>query len=284
MSIDAAVSKSAVLKLLLLPLIAYTFICLLVFLTQRKLIYMPSRVNAQLPGDFEQWEGATNSGAPEFWGFKRVATNSASSSGSNQRFTTCLFFLHGNGGNASGWAHAVEDFPGDIFVLEYPGYGERPGTPTEKSIKSAALRAFEGELAKSNQSYDRIVLCGQSLGAGVTEAIFSRHPEKLHALVLITPFLSLAEVASTHYWWLPTRLMLRDKLRLHEDFLRFPGKSVIITASDDEVIPRSHGQRYHAAKNENRAVIEFHASHNTVNLDRAFWENVLTGEAWKGSN
>src|SRR5687767_8763178 len=189
MSFATVITKSFLPKILLLAVLAYLGICVLLFFAQRKLIYMPSRGNAVLPAGFEPWL-ITDPRTREFTGFKRVAQTSPS--------TNCLFFFHGNGGNASGWSHAVEEFPGDIFVLEYPGYGERPGAPTESSIKSAALRAFEAELGRAH-GYSKIILCGQSLGSGVTETIFTRHAEKLHALVLITPFLSPAEVASTHY-------------------------------------------------------------------------------------
>jgi pimeloyl-ACP methyl ester carboxylesterase len=275
MSLAVIATKSVLLKFLVFPLLAYIAICLVLFVAQRKLIYLSSRTNAILPADFEPWLGTRSSGSTELWGFKRTTKPSADAS------TDCLFFLHGNGGNASGWAHAVEDFPGDVFVLEYPGYGERPGAPTESSIKDAALRAFERIVTERKGSNSRIVVCGQSLGTGVTEAIFSRHAEKLHALVLVTPFLSLAEVAGHHYAWVPTRLLLRDRLHLYEAFLKFPGKSVIVTAADDEIIPRAHSLRYHSASNYNRVVLELPVTHNTISLEDEFWRRILSGEAWK---
>jgi uncharacterized protein len=275
------------LKLLTFLFLAYAGLCLLLFVAQRKLIFLPSHTNNILPTGFEPWLITNTSGGTEFTGFKRIAKSSsnAPSSTLSPLSTTCLFFFHGNGGNASGWSHAVEEFPGDIFVLEYPGYGERPGSPTEHSIKSAALRAFESELtpAASAKRYSKIILCGQSLGTGVTETIFTKHAEKLHALVLITPFLSLAEVAGTHYSWIPTRFLLRDRLPLYDAFSKFPGKSLVVTASDDEVIPRSHSLRYHAATNANRAILELPASHNSITLDQSFWQRVITGEVWKES-
>jgi len=274
MSFAAIISKSLLAKFIILIVLAYIGLCLLLYFAQRKLIYLPSRTNSMLPAGFAPWLGTNTSGATELWGFKRVAASSP-----NAPATNCLFFFHGNGGNASGWSHAVAEFPGNIFVFEYPGYGERPGSPTETSIKTAALKAFEAETATADH-YSRIIICGQSLGTGVTEPIFTKHPGKLHALVLITPFLSLDEVASTHYSWIPTRLLLRDKLDLYEAFMKFPGKSLVVTAADDEVIPRSHTLRYHAATNSNRAIIEFPASHNTIHLDHAFWNRILSGDAW----
>src|SRR5688572_11070828 len=164
MSFATVITKSFLPKILLLVVLAYLAICLLLFFAQRKLIYMPSRGNAALPAGFEPWLITNATGVTEFSGFKRIASATTS--------TNCLFFFHGNGGNASGWSHAVEEFPGDIFVLEYPGYGQRPGSPTERSIKEAALKGFEAEAGR----YANIVLAGQSLGGGVTEAIFTKHP------------------------------------------------------------------------------------------------------------
>lgn len=271
-AITRAGSFQFVWKLVVLVAIAYVGICVLLFVAQRKMIYLPSRTNAMLPAGFEAWRGSDGKGGRELWGFKRVAGNEGA--------TNCLFFFHGNGGNASGWAHAVEEFPGDVFVLEYPGYGERSGSPSERSIKAAAVRAFEAEVVEAKR-YSKVILCGQSLGSGVTEAIFTKHPERLDALVLVTPYLSLAAVASTHYAWIPTGLLLRDKMELYEAFLKFPGKSVVVTAADDEVIPRSHALRYQAGTNADRAVVEFPASHNTIDLDRSFWEKVITEQIWK---
>lgn len=253
-------------KVIALVLIGYMGVCLLLFVAQRKIIYMPSRARAALPEGFEPWLATNAAGIPEIWGFKRV-TGSADS----------LFFFHGNGGNASGWSHAVAEFPGDVFVLEYPGYGERQGSPTEQSIKAAALRGLEAE----HERYARVVLCGQSLGTGVTEAIFTKYPQRLHALVLVTPFLSLAEVAGFHYSWVPTRFLVRDRLRLFDSYLRYPGKSLVVTAADDEVIPRTHSLKYHSATNENRKILELPESHNTIDLDRRFWNGILNGEIWK---
>lgn len=253
-------------KIIALVLIVYFGICLLLFVAQRKMIYMPSRARSALPDGFEPWLAKNDAGVPEIWGFKRVTGS-----------TNCLFFFHGNGGNASGWSHAVAEFPGDIFVLEYPGYGERAGSPTERSIKSAALRGFQAE----HERYAKVVLSGQSLGTAVTETIFTRHAQRLHSLVLITPFLSLAEVAGFHYSWVPTRFLVRDRLQLFDAYLKFPGKSLVITAAEDEVIPRGHSLKYHSAASENRRFIELSESHNTIDLDGTFWERVLNGEIWK---
>lgn len=258
---------SSIPKIGLLLVLAYLAICLFLFVVQRRLIYLPSRERQVLPAGFEVWMGTNAGGGAELWGFKRV-----------KGAAECLLFFHGNGGNASGWSHAVADFPGDVFVLEYPGYGERSGHPSERSIKDAALQAFKAEPSH----YTKVVVCGQSLGTAVTEVIFTEHASKIHALVLVTPFLSLAEVAGAHFSWLPARRLLHDRLALYESYLKFPGRSLVVIAADDEVIPRAHGLRYLGSTNEIRRAIELPSmTHNSIILEEDFWTNVLQHEHWK---
>ena len=114
--LGAALAKTFLWKLLLYGVVGYVAVCALVFLAQRKLIYLPSKHRNMLAEGFVEWRSPDGT---EFWGYKRI-------SGARE----CLFFFHGNGGNASGWTHAVANFPGDVYVLEYPRYGSRPGSPS----------------------------------------------------------------------------------------------------------------------------------------------------------
>jgi len=51
--------------------------------------------------------------------------------------------LHGNLGQAADRTYAMPLFsPADsVFVMEYPGFGQRPGTPSRTSLDSAAAWA-----------------------------------------------------------------------------------------------------------------------------------------------
>lgn len=255
----ALILKSTWVKAALSLLAAYFAICLLVYFGQRKLIYFPSRHAVPLPDRFESWHSPDKA---EFWGYKRFR-------GARE----CLFFFHGNGGNASGWSHAVAEFPGDIYVLEYPGYGQRGGSPSEKTLKEAALKAFTAE----QRGYDKVIVAGQSLGAAITEAIFTRFPERISRLVLITPFTSIGDVARAHYRWLPTSWILRDPMKLFEQWQKFPGKSCVVLAGQDEIIPRSQNLQFKRAKGDSCEVVELsEASHNTVDLGESFWKRQLS--------
>jgi hypothetical protein len=58
-----------------------------------------------------------------------------------------VMVLHGNGGTAVGREYIADPLqaalPLDVFILEYPGYADRPGEPTQESFLAAADQAFQ---------------------------------------------------------------------------------------------------------------------------------------------
>jgi pimeloyl-ACP methyl ester carboxylesterase len=236
----------------------YVLICLIVFFGQRHLIYYPSARMFPLPPGFEAWKSA---GSDEIQGYKRVGHSDV-----------CLFFFHGNASNARGWAHATVDFPGDVFVLEYQGYGERPGSPSEREIKAAAKAAFAAEAPH----YRTVIVCGQSLGCGVTPAILEGHSAEVGALVLITPFTSISDMAAAQFPFLPTSLLLKDRFQLFEAWRAFPGPSYVIAAGSDEVIPEKLWSKYIRAQTTRHQVVVIpNAKHNDPRPSSSFWDKAI---------
>ena len=239
----------------------YVASCLLLYIFQRQIIYHPTSAYKthdqlwSLPEHYEPWLQGTN-----LLGYKRVTGS-----------TNCLFFLHGNGGNARGWAFATKDFPGDVYVLEYPGYGERTGTPSEVSLKAAATAAFD-----SIPPQPHLVLCGQSLGTGVTPAIFqTRHIDQL---VLITPFTSLKDVGACTFPLLPTRLLQKDTMSLYPELEKYTGPTSIILAEKDEVIPWKARQPFIQPAPNHQVIIVPNARHNSIHLSTRDWLLVTTSK------
>jgi uncharacterized protein len=239
-------------RVLFWAILIYATVCGLLYVFQRSLVFPASHQAFPLPGDFVPW---TKEG--QLLGYKRV-----------HDATQCLFFLHGNGGNARGWAGAIEEFPGDIFILEFPGYGERPGRPTEQSIKQAALEAFD-----ALPPYQRRVVCGQSIGTGITPALFLNRADRIDFLLLITPFTSLREVAAAVFPLIPARWLLKDQMPLYEAWANFPGPTCVVLAGRDEVIPQRASAAFRTAGGNNRKVVVLpEATHNGMRLDRKTWE------------
>lgn len=155
--------------------------------------------------------------------------------------------LHGNGGQAAHRASALPHFsPSDsIYILEYPGYGLRSGTPSMQSINEAATTAYS--LLRDKFPALPVCLVGESLGSGPA-CFLAGGPRQPDKLVLIVPYDELALVAAGHYPILPVRLILHDNWNNLAALSTYKGPLEIYAEKFDTVIPIAHARSLAASK------------------------------------
>jgi len=145
-------------------------------------------------------------------------------------------FLHGNGGQASDRAYALSSFSrlDAVFIVEYPGYGARPGAPSQTAIDEAAREGYR--LLRSRFVGTPVCVVGESIGTGPASmlAMESQPPDKI---VLVCPFDILSRVAAHHLPYLPARLMLRDNWNNVRSLEQYKGPLEIFGAREDSIIP-----------------------------------------------
>jgi uncharacterized protein len=172
--------------------------------------------------------------------------------------------LHGNAGQASNRAYIVERLPADTcaYVMEYPGYGLRPGKPSMQSINAAATRAFE----TLRTLYPGLPLgvFGESLGSGPASYLCSL-PAPPDRLVLAVPHDNLLSVAKEHIRFLPVGLLMRDKWDNVQALSSYKGPVLIFGALHDNVIPVTHARALAKSVPQARYV-ELPCGHNEWSL------------------
>jgi uncharacterized protein len=177
--------------------------------------------------------------------------------------TQTIVYFHGNGevvGDDVPLARALVGQGLSVVLLEYRGYGHsQPGSPTEAGLYAdaeAVLRALEAR----GVGPDRVVLWGSSLGTGIAAEMATRG--RGSALVLVSPYTSMPDVAAFHLPWLPARLLVRDRF----DTLHKSGEihvpTVVVHGSLDEVVPCAMGERVAAAIPGARFVAVSGGTHN----------------------
>lgn len=232
-------------------------------LSQRSMIYFPStdsessslRKEAAIRG-LNGWPDKSG----EIIGFCNIAPRSA-------RPRASIVIFHGNAGCAVQRADYVQllrdAMPASalsVYILEYPGYGPRNGSPSQETLIAAAKEAVA--LIPSDE---KLVLLGESLGSGVACAVASASNCRVHGLLLLTPFDSMVSVARHHYPLLPVGWILRDRYPSDEWLSRFGGPAVFVLASDDEVIPVELGTKlYNSYEGPKKLFMVQGATHNDL--------------------
>jgi hypothetical protein len=150
--------------------------------------------------------------------------------------------FHGNAGQAGDRGYIRESLPRSeaAYIMEYPGYGPREGTPSMQSINAAAVVAYA--LLRTLYPGVPIGVIGESLGSGPASYLCSLANPPSRA-VLIVPFDNLLSVAKEHIWFLPVGLLMRDRWDNVAALSNYAGRVDIYGARQDVVIPLRHAQK-----------------------------------------
>ncbi len=190
-----------------------------------------------------------------------------------------LLIFHGNAGYALQRHYFVAGFASpdsgwEVRLFEYPGYGARPGTPSESDIKAAALEAVEQMLGEDSRP---LYLLGESLGSGVAAWLAGTLPQRIAGLLLVTPFTRLPDVAAHHYPFLPVRVLLRERYDSVAALAAYDGPVAFLLAGEDEVVPVDLGRQLYALYGGPKWLkVVPGAGHNTLPLHpgAAWWSEV----------
>jgi uncharacterized protein len=186
-----------------------------------------------------------------------------------------LIYFGGNAEEVSWMIPAAStEVPGASWLLmDYRGYGQSEGSPSEKALVADALALYDHAAKLPGVDPKRIYVFGRSLGSGVAVALAAQRP--LAGLILATPYDSLASVAKRYYWYLPVDLMLKhrfDSIAFAPD-LKVP--LLCLIAERDEVIPPAHAERlFDAWAGPKRELLLQAAGHNTTDAHPLFWPSI----------
>ncbi|MGQ0594169.1 MAG: alpha/beta hydrolase [Gammaproteobacteria bacterium] len=178
-----------------------------------------------------------------------------------------VLFLHGNAGNISHRLmalHALHGLGLAVLILDYRGYGESSGSPSEEGTYRDALAGWEYLTTTLDIAADRVVLFGESLGGAVATWIATReHPA---GLILESTFTTMHELAGRFYPYFPARLLLRVEYPTLERLPRVRCPVLVIHSPDDEIVPYEHGERLFAAAPGRKQFVKRQGGHNDAFL------------------
>jgi pimeloyl-ACP methyl ester carboxylesterase len=210
--------RRVLIVIILIAVVVYLAICAYLFLNQRAFIYFPQ------PG-------------VEYTGEKSVEIRSGEitlrgwvlNEGSDE---AVIYF----GGNAERPEASIPDFrrifdDQTVYLINYRGYGESDGSPTEEGLYSDALAIYD----HVSQNHCKVTVIGRSLGTGVATYLASQRD--VNRLVLIEPFDSIVNIARAAYPVFPVKFLLRDRYDSAVRAGSITVETLIIMAGKDEIIP-----------------------------------------------
>ena len=163
------------------------------------------------------------------------------------RFTFLAF--HGNASNIANRAPVYEflrSTRANVLALEYRGYGQSEGKPSEAGVYRDADAAYEYLVNTKGIDHKAIISFGQSLGTAVATHLAAHR--QVAGVVLEAPFPSASRVASKFYWFLPgVSLLVHGQFDTRVWLKEIHAPILIVHCNQDPVIPFQFGQEVYAA-------------------------------------
>jgi uncharacterized protein len=219
--------------------IAFLF---LTWLTQRSLLYFPGA--GPVPSASSALSGASDLELRTDDGLRLGAWFVPASTKASG--VTVIVF-NGNAGDRSlraGLARGLAATGHAVLLFDYRGFGGNPGTPTETGLRADARAALDHIASRPGVDPARIVYFGESLGAAVAGGLAAdRAP---FALILRSPFPSLADVGRVHYPYLPvTDALLMDTYRVSDALAAVRAPILVVGGDGDRIVPIGLSRRVH---------------------------------------
>ena len=157
-------------------------------------------------------------------------------------------YFHGNAGNLLGSftnPHGrAERFEGltragaGLLALSWRGYGGSSGSPSEAGFHTDAETA--DNWLREHHSDAPVILFGESLGTGV--AVQLAATREFAALVLDSPYTSIADVGAGRYPWLPVHLLSKYPFESALFAPQVTEPVLIQHCREDKVVPYEQGR------------------------------------------
>lgn len=185
-----------------------------------------------------------------------------------------LFYFGGNAEEVSlNIAEYREKVNANVVLVNYRGYGDSSGRPSEGALKADALAVYDEIAGRYGLSPEDCGAWGRSLGSSM--AAYLVWQRGLGRLILTCPFDSIERVATGFYpAWL-VAMVLTDPHRTVDFAGEIGVETLILAASDDEIIPMERTRAlYDALGNDRQMVVIQDAGHNTISAFKGYYDAV----------
>lgn len=210
-----------IIQALIIIIVFYFVFGLVLFFTQKSMLYYPSKQ------DFNQCAG--------FYGYEKLSYNGTRFYYKKGLTNNVIVYYHGNAGSACDRSYIKSIFEktnASLVFVEYAGYSNDKRSPSKKLI----LKDVENiHNYIKNNSYEKVLIYGQSIGSGA--ASYHAYLGGVDSLILTTSFSKLGDVAKSKYLFYPTSILLKEEYDNLNWLKNYKGNIVLIHGDKDSIIP-----------------------------------------------
>lgn len=154
-----------------------------------------------------------------------------------------VIYFGGNGECSARRFHTNKESDWDYFdgynfmMVDYPGYGNSKGTPSDESMFDMALKTYDYAITREDVDSDNIVIMGYSIGTGVATYLASQR--NIRGLILMAPYdegISLYN-SMLNIFHGPLKYLVRNKFESIKYAKSVDIQPLLLVSKADELIP-----------------------------------------------
>ncbi len=250
---------AGIIKIVVYAVMAYAVVSLSVYFLQPGMIYYPNLLGRELvasPRDI----------GLEYSDVEFTTADQVKLHGwyiPHQQAQGTLLFFHGNAGNISHRLDSINIFHQlglNIFIIDYRGYGNSEGKPTELGTYRDAEAAWTYLTHTLGQKSSDIIIFGRSLGGAIASWLATQHTPR--ALILESSFSSARSIGHHFYPMLPIDQIIRFNYDTQSHVEKISCPVLIAHSPDDDIIPYEEGRKIFAAASEPKTFLKLRGDHN----------------------
>lgn len=222
--------KTKLITIFSILLALYLLICLLLYIFQEKLIFLPQPLAADF--QFPYYENFEERFVEMQDGQKLHVLHFKTKDPKG-----VVLYLHGNAGSLENWGSVEETFTSlgyDVFIPDYRGYGKSEGAIKSEVQVHEDMQILYDKL-KEEYFENQIIVLGHSIGSGMAARLAAENDPKL--LILQAPPYSLPDLMRYAY---PFRLfptfLLKYKLETGKYVEAAEMPVVVLHGDQDEMV------------------------------------------------
>ena len=189
-----------------------------------------------------------------------------------------LLWFYGNMETVTGLAPIIRWLrPPDValLMLDYRGYGESAGSPSEQGLYADADAAWAYLTSRPDVDPSRIAVYGRSVGS--VPALYLATTRPVRAVVLESPFSSAVDMARVHYRFLPS-FIVRLSMDNLERAARLTAPLLVLHGTEDNIALPRMGRAVAEAGHARELVLIKGAGHNeTYDVGREEYRRKFLG-------
>ena len=223
-------------------LVIYLILLTLIYVNQRKLLYLPSENNyLDDPINFNYKEVFIESE-------KNILLKSWFSFSDTNKKT--ILFFHGNAGTLDARIYKLNELKKintNFLIISWRGFSGNNGKPTEQGLYKDAQKAVEW-LEKKGINKKNIILYGESLGTGIAIELATK--DEYSGIILESPYTSMIDMGKRFYPFLPISILQKDKYNSLKKLNMIKSPILVLHGKSDTLVPFYMGKKIYDVANE----------------------------------